>query len=86
MRGGIDIGEIGWGLLTVNSLTLGLFGALEHTSEVREWEGLTLLTGWKTGMLTYMCSCMVRYLMWASEGSLGAIIGYCRDRTFSLRF
>ena len=52
--GDTDIGKIGWGLLTVDSLTWGLFGELEHTSEVREWEGLTLLTGWKTGMLTYV--------------------------------
>ena len=52
--GGINIGKIGWGLQIVDRLILGLFGALEHTSEVREWEGLTLLTGWKTGMLTYV--------------------------------
>ena len=62
--GGIDIGKNGWGLQTVDRLTLGLFGALEHTSKVRDWEGLTLLTDRETGMLT----CVFLYGQIPNEG------------------
>ena len=61
---GINIGEIGWGLQIVDRLILGLFGALEHTSEVREWEGLTLLTDRETDKLT----CEILYGQIPNEG------------------